>query len=71
MAALAAELRLSLTGAQVVEPATFARREEYIEKFYQLRQRKGITRRLFCANRGFPAHCQRHHDIGKHAVLQE
>jgi malate dehydrogenase (oxaloacetate-decarboxylating)(NADP+) len=42
--ALAAELRLNLTGAQVVEPATFARREEYIEKFYQLRQRKGITR---------------------------
>jgi malate dehydrogenase (oxaloacetate-decarboxylating)(NADP+) len=42
--ALAAELRLNLTGAQVVEPATFERREEYIEQFYQLRQRKGITR---------------------------
>jgi malate dehydrogenase (oxaloacetate-decarboxylating)(NADP+) len=44
VAALAAELRLNLTGAQVVEPATFPRLEEYVEEFYQLRQRKGITR---------------------------
>jgi malate dehydrogenase (oxaloacetate-decarboxylating)(NADP+) len=44
VAALAAELRLSLTGAQVVEPAAFPRLEEYLEEFYQLRQRKGITR---------------------------
>ncbi|MGA3261604.1 MAG: NADP-dependent malic enzyme [Bryobacteraceae bacterium] len=42
--ALTAELRLNLTGAQVVEPATFPRLEEYLEEFYQLRQRKGITR---------------------------
>jgi malate dehydrogenase (oxaloacetate-decarboxylating)(NADP+) len=38
------ELHLNLTGAQVVEPATFPRLEEYLEEFYQLRQRKGITR---------------------------
>jgi malate dehydrogenase (oxaloacetate-decarboxylating)(NADP+) len=44
VAALAAELRLSLTGAQVIEPAAFPRLEEYLEEFYQLRQRKGITR---------------------------
>jgi malate dehydrogenase (oxaloacetate-decarboxylating)(NADP+) len=42
--ALTAELRLNLTGAQVIEPATFPRLEEYLEEFYQLRQRKGITR---------------------------
>jgi len=42
--ATAHELHLNLAGAQVVEPATFARLEEYLEEFYQLRQRKGITR---------------------------
>ncbi|HEY1221727.1 MAG TPA: NADP-dependent malic enzyme [Bryobacteraceae bacterium] len=42
--ALAAELHLNLTGAQVVEPASFPRLDEYLEEFYQLRQRKGITR---------------------------
>jgi len=41
---LSAELHLNLTGAQVVEPAAFPRVDEYIEEFYQLRQRKGITR---------------------------
>ncbi|MGA8580189.1 MAG: phosphate acyltransferase, partial [Bryobacteraceae bacterium] len=38
------EMHLNLTGAQVIEPACFARLEEYLEEFYQLRQRKGITR---------------------------
>ncbi|MGO9230422.1 MAG: NADP-dependent malic enzyme [Bryobacteraceae bacterium] len=42
--ALASELRLNLTGAQVIEPATFPRLDEYLEEFYRLRQRKGITR---------------------------
>ena len=42
--ALAAELRLNLAGAQVIEPAGFPRLGEYLEEFYQLRQRKGITR---------------------------
>ncbi len=42
--ALTHELHLSLSGAQVVEPAGFTRLEEYVEEFYQLRQRKGITR---------------------------
>jgi malate dehydrogenase (oxaloacetate-decarboxylating)(NADP+) len=42
--ALAQELRLNLTGVQVVDPPCFPRLEEYLEEFYQLRQRKGITR---------------------------
>jgi len=42
--ALVHELHLTLTGVQIVEPAAFARIEEYLEEFYQLRQRKGITR---------------------------
>jgi len=39
-----AELRLHLDGIQIVEPARFPRLEEYIEEFYSLRQRKGVTR---------------------------
>ena len=42
--ATAHELHLNLAGAQVFEPAAFPRLEEYLEEFYQLRQRKGITR---------------------------
>ncbi len=38
------ELHLHLDGAQIVDPATFPRLDEYIEEFYSLRQRKGITR---------------------------
>jgi malate dehydrogenase (oxaloacetate-decarboxylating)(NADP+) len=38
------ELRLHLDGVAIVEPARFARLEEYTEEFYRLRQRKGITR---------------------------
>jgi malate dehydrogenase (oxaloacetate-decarboxylating)(NADP+) len=40
----ATELHLNLEGAQVVNPSTFARIEEYAEEFYCLRQRKGVTR---------------------------
>ena len=36
-------LGLSLNGMEVVDPADWHRREHYIEKFYELRQRKGIT----------------------------
>ena len=39
-----AELRLHLGGIQIIDPAKFARVDEYIEEFYSLRQRKGITR---------------------------
>jgi len=42
--AKAADLRLQLGGAQIIEPCKFARLGEYIEEFYSLRQRKGITR---------------------------
>jgi malate dehydrogenase (oxaloacetate-decarboxylating)(NADP+) len=43
--AKAAELRLTLTGARMVDPRQFARLAEYTEEFFSLRQRKGITRR--------------------------
>jgi malate dehydrogenase (oxaloacetate-decarboxylating)(NADP+) len=42
--ARAAELHLHLAGAQLVNPSTFPRIEEYAEEFYCLRQRKGVTR---------------------------
>jgi malate dehydrogenase (oxaloacetate-decarboxylating)(NADP+) len=35
---------LHLNGIQIVEPATFPQLDEYIEEFYSLRQRKGVTR---------------------------
>jgi malate dehydrogenase (oxaloacetate-decarboxylating)(NADP+) len=38
------ELHLHLEGAEIVEPAKFARLDEYIEEFFSLRQRKGVTR---------------------------
>ena len=40
----AEELRLPLTGIQVVDPKKFPRFAEYAEEFYGLRQRKGVTR---------------------------
>jgi malate dehydrogenase (oxaloacetate-decarboxylating)(NADP+) len=43
--ARAAELHLQLTGVQIVEPKKFARFDEYVEAFFNLRQRKGIARR--------------------------
>ncbi|MBI4669024.1 MAG: phosphate acetyltransferase [Elusimicrobia bacterium] len=42
--ALIAEHGLSLEGAEIVDPAAFARREEYVEEYYKIRQRKGATR---------------------------
>ena len=36
-----ANLGLSLNGMEVVDPADWHRREHYIQKFYELRQRKG------------------------------
>ena len=39
-----AEFRLGLKGVQIVDPARSPLREEYAEEFYQLRQRKGVTR---------------------------
>jgi malate dehydrogenase (oxaloacetate-decarboxylating)(NADP+) len=39
------ELHLHLNGITIIEPSRFLRLEEYIEEFYNLRQRKGITRR--------------------------
>ncbi|MBS1855331.1 MAG: NADP-dependent malic enzyme [Acidobacteria bacterium] len=42
--AKAADLRLHLNGIEIIEPGKFARLEEYTEEYYNLRQRKGITR---------------------------
>jgi malate dehydrogenase (oxaloacetate-decarboxylating)(NADP+) len=39
----AAEMRLHLTGVEIVDPEAFPRIGEYTEKFYRLRQRKGVT----------------------------
>ncbi len=38
------ELHLHLEGAQIVNPLRFRRIAEYVEEFYQLRLRKGVTR---------------------------
>jgi malate dehydrogenase (oxaloacetate-decarboxylating)(NADP+) len=43
--ARADELHLQLTGIQVIDPHHFPRFSEYVEEFYSLRQRKGITRK--------------------------
>jgi malate dehydrogenase (oxaloacetate-decarboxylating)(NADP+) len=40
----AAEMRIPLNGTTIVDPAEFPRREEYVDEYYRLRQRKGITR---------------------------
>ena len=42
--AKAADLHLHLAGAQIVDPVTFPKLPEYIEEFYSIRQRKGVTR---------------------------
>jgi malate dehydrogenase (oxaloacetate-decarboxylating)(NADP+) len=39
-----AELRLSLSGVRIVDPACSPRLSSYAEELYQVRQRKGITR---------------------------
>jgi malate dehydrogenase (oxaloacetate-decarboxylating)(NADP+) len=38
------DLHLHLNGVQIVEPAKFPRLSEYVEEFYSIRQRKGVTR---------------------------
>ena len=38
------ELHLHLNGAQIVDPAKSPRMKDYVEEFYALRQRRGITR---------------------------
>ena len=42
--AKAADLRLHLNGAQIVDPKHFERHDVYAEEFFSLRQRKGVTR---------------------------
>ena len=42
--ARAAELRLHLNGVRIIDPPSFPRLAEYVEEFYSLRQRKGVTR---------------------------
>jgi len=41
--AIATELNLHLEGADVIDPADFARFDVYVEELYRLRQRHGIT----------------------------
>ncbi|HXE76415.1 MAG TPA: NADP-dependent malic enzyme [Candidatus Xenobia bacterium] len=40
-----AELHLSLTGAEIVEPATYPKLQLYTDELYRLRHRKGVTRK--------------------------
>ena len=42
--ACAAGLHLHLNGVQIVDPRSFPRIQAYIEEFYSIRQRKGVTR---------------------------
>jgi len=39
----AAELGIPLNGVTIVEPETAPRRQEYVNEFYRLRQRRGVT----------------------------
>ena len=39
-----AELHLHLNGIEIVDPATSPLRPQYVEEFYSLRQRRGVTR---------------------------
>lgn len=39
----AAELGMSLTGVTIIEPETAPRRQDYVNEFYRLRQRRGVT----------------------------
>jgi malate dehydrogenase (oxaloacetate-decarboxylating)(NADP+) len=51
------ELGLDLNGVQIIDPMTDSRRGEYIDAFFELRQRKGVTRaeakRLIKKNRNY------------------
>jgi len=40
----AADLGISVHGMELVDPATSARRQHYVEELYGLRQRRGVTR---------------------------
>ena len=40
----ARELGLSQEGVEIIDPARSARYEAYVEEFFRLRQRKGVTR---------------------------
>ncbi len=42
--ASAEDLRLHLEGVSIVDPVRFPRLKDYIEEFYRMRQRKGVTR---------------------------
>ena len=42
--AKASELGIALNGMEIIDPAEFPGRDKYIEEFYRLRQRRGITR---------------------------
>jgi malate dehydrogenase (oxaloacetate-decarboxylating)(NADP+) len=42
--ARASELRLHLSGVQIVDPATSPHRDMYADEFFSLRQRKGVTK---------------------------
>ncbi|MEN6483321.1 MAG: NADP-dependent malic enzyme [Syntrophobacteraceae bacterium] len=52
-----AELHLDLAGATIVDPQTHPRFDEYVNKFYQMRARKGITlqeaRQILKVNRNY------------------
>jgi malate dehydrogenase (oxaloacetate-decarboxylating)(NADP+) len=41
--ALAGEVGLTLAGIEIVDPADSPRRQSYIEEYYRLRQRRGVT----------------------------
>ncbi|MBI4462944.1 MAG: phosphate acetyltransferase [Acidobacteria bacterium] len=43
--ARAAELHLQLNGAEVIEPASYSHLDRYVDELYQLRRRKGVTRK--------------------------
>jgi malate dehydrogenase (oxaloacetate-decarboxylating)(NADP+) len=51
------ELGLDLKGVQIIDPTTSAARGEYIDAFFEMRQRKGVTRaeakRLIKKNRNY------------------
>lgn len=44
IAAKLVDLRLSPDGFSIIEPASFPRMSDYAERFYNLRQRRGVTR---------------------------
>ena len=40
---IAAELNIPLDGVEIIEPVNCKRHQEFVESFYELRQRKGVT----------------------------